>query len=241
MAVVDIPSLGAAAALSTSDLMVVTQGSATALKSALANIVALVNADRIAGVSAFGSIGAAASYTNKLWLVTDIGIAGGSLWISNGTVWRPAHSIVLARSAVQAPPGGHTGGTSETTLATIAVPANAMGLNGGVAISALFSNNNSGNNKTARIRFNNATTGTIYGQVTQTTNQSQRFIDSRITNRNSASSQVGFLGAGSFVSSAAPVTSSENTGSATNIYITGQLANSADNIALEHYTAVLEP
>lgn len=239
MAVVDIPSLGSAAALSGSDLVPVTQGSATALKATLANLTTFVNADRIAGVSVFASIGAAASYTSKLWLVTDIGLVP-SLWASNGTLWRPVHPIVLARSAVQAPPGGHTGNTTETALATITVPANVMGLDGSLCIGALFSNNNSGNNKTARIRYS-AIGGTNYGQVSQTTNLSHRFINARISNRNAANSQVGYLGTGSFVSASAVVTSAVDTTASTTVVISGQLANSADNIALEQYQVVLEP
>lgn len=238
MAVIDIPSLGAASTLADSDLFVVTQGSATALKGTLGALETLVNADRIAGIGVFASIGSAASYTSKLWLVTDVGI-NASLWASNGTVWRPIHPVVLARSAVQV---SHTGNTNETTLAAITVPANALGLNGSVAISAIWSNNNSGNNKVSRIRYNNATTGTIYAQATQTTNLSARFIDVRISNRNSASSQVGYATAATaFVSSAAPVTSAEDTTASTTIYLTGQLANGGDTINLEQYVAVLEP
>lgn len=144
---------------------------------------------------------------------------------------------VLARSAVAA---SVTGTTSETTLATIAVPAGAMGVNGGVRISGLFSYTNSANSKALRVKFG----GTTYYGPTVTTTASAPFLF-EIWNRGAANSQVGPgvtntvpLGA----AAVAPTTSAVDTASAFNITFTGQLANSGETITLEAYTVeVLNP
>jgi hypothetical protein len=62
--------------------------------------------------------------------------------------------VVLAQSAE---PTSHTGDTAESVLATIAIPGNAMGENGRLAVEALFSHSANANAKTARIKFGGAT------------------------------------------------------------------------------------
>lgn len=57
---------------------------------------------------------------------------------------------VIAASAVAV---SHTGDTIETVLANIAIPAGAMGANGALHITAVFSYTNSANAKTLRIRL----------------------------------------------------------------------------------------
>jgi hypothetical protein len=237
MPIVDIPNLNNAAALADSDLFVVTQGTTEALKATLGGLETLVNADRIAGIGVFASIGSPASYTSKLWLVTDVGI-NASIWSSNGSVWRPIHAVVLGRSAVAS--STLTGSTAETALATVTVPANVMGLDGSLVVSTLWSNNNSGNAKTVRIRYTTIG-GTIYGQMANTTTLSMRHIDNRISNRNATNSQVGYFAGNTFSTATAPITSAVDTTASTTLVISGQLANAGDNMALEQYKVVLEP
>lgn len=137
----------------------------------------------------------------------------------------------------------HTGATAETALATVVVPANAMGPSGLLRITTMWSNNNNGNNKTGRVRLggSSATTGTIYQETTQTTQVF--FMDNPriILNLNNAASQKGrgttTTGAGG--SGNAVVTSSIDTTAAFNLMFTGQLANSADNIELAAYLVEL--
>ena len=140
---------------------------------------------------------------------------------------------ILGKSAVAV---AHTGTTSETTLATIAVPANAMGPNGVLRITCLMSNNNSGNTKTLQVKFN----GTAFWAVAPTTTLTARG-QGQIHNRNSASSQVGGPnGTGGWATAGgAAVTSAHNTTGALNITITGTLANSGDNMTLEYYLVEL--
>ena len=149
---------------------------------------------------------------------------------------------VLAQSAVAVP---HTGDTNETILATIAVPANAIGRNGRLAISAVWSYTNSGNNKLLKIRFGasgSGLSGTAFLQSTATTSTVMAALTS-LANRNAASSQVGGAsGSTPFgQSSGTPVTMAIDTTAATEINITGQLALATETITLESYQVLLYP
>jgi hypothetical protein len=150
-----------------------------------------------------------------------------------------AGMTLLAASAVAIP---LTGTTNETTLATVAVPAGAMGLNGAVEIRTTWSNTNSANNKTPRVRFGGAS-GTVYFAVILTTTVAYLDIPRRIRNRNSASSQVGVTSSGGTfgTSGGAPTTSTVDTSATVDVVITGQLANSGENLTLESYEVWLLP
>lgn len=140
---------------------------------------------------------------------------------------------VLAQSAVAV---SHTGDTSQTTLATVTIPANSMGKNGRLRITTVWSYTNSGNNKSLRISFG----GTNYLSSNVTTSASIQ--DQRtISNRNDTASQVGLTstvgGFGS--SSASPVTSTVDTTSDVPLLFTGQLASSGETVTLESYLVEL--
>lgn len=132
--------------------------------------------------------------------------------------------------------------TNEDTLATITVPAGAMGANGFLRISTLWAFTSSANNKTPRIRFGGAS-GTIYVNPVITTNVglSQETV---IANRNAANSQVGFASAGTnggsgLSTASANVTSSVDTTASTTIVITGQKASAGETLTLEFYLVEL--
>lgn len=141
---------------------------------------------------------------------------------------------VIGASGVASPV---TGTASETSLASITIPAGAMGANGAVRVTALFSHTNDASLKTLRIKFG----GTNYLETapsTTATNLQQRIIQ----NRNSESSQVGSAaaaGAGFGVSSGALVTSTVNTANDVTLLITGQLADGTDTVTLESYIVEL--
>jgi hypothetical protein len=146
-----------------------------------------------------------------------------------------ARPYVLAQSGAAI---AHTGTTSETTLVTVTLPAAVMGVNGSVEIEALWSLTGS-SNKTARMKFG----GTSFQTLTATTSASviQR---TRITNRNSASSQVGSPAATTTIygaTSTAVTTASVNTASNVSIIITAQLADGGETMTLESYQIVVSP
>lgn len=168
--------------------------------------------------------------------ITDIGPAG-SEWVSDGSSWLPVNGyVLLARSGTGV---SVTGTTNETALATITIPASAMGTNGQLRVTALYSNNHSGNNKTHRIRFGGAA-GTVYTSQANTTNLSYQ-IQVMVRNRNVANSQVGFAAVGATfgVASGANATSSVNTAAETTVVISSQLAHGPDSATLESYTVEL--
>lgn len=144
---------------------------------------------------------------------------------------------VLQASAVAIP---HTGTTAETVLATINVPAGAMGTNGMLRISADWTMTNSANDKTLRIRLGGiggtALTGTAFTTVP---NAFHRMI---IANRNAANSQIATTDrnrATDVVSSYEIATAAINTAVAQTLVITGQLETAGETITLEHYLVEL--
>jgi len=140
---------------------------------------------------------------------------------------------VQAASAVAA---SLTGTVNETVLATVTIPAGVLGANGIIRIYSNWSNNNNANNKTCRIRLNGLGTQAILG-TTNTT--SIGLADLRyVQNVNSFSSQkawqfssTGGLGQ----TSGAVTTAAIDTTASISLVFTGQLANSADSMALENY------
>jgi len=141
-----------------------------------------------------------------------------------------AVSYVLATGATAL---SHTGDTTETTLATVVLPAGAMGPNGQVEIHSLWSVPNNANSKTCRIKFG----GSAVFSAGVTTIQTLSAI-TRTSNRNSASSQVSGAGGTSTsigTTANAVTTTAIDTTSAVNIIFTAQCANSADTITLESY------
>lgn len=146
---------------------------------------------------------------------------------------------LLAASAVAV---SVTGTTAETTLATVTIPAGAMGLNGGLLIYTTWGYTNSVNAKTPRVRLGGAA-GTIYMALPQSTTASLHDLR-RIRNRNSAASQVGAAsatGGMSTASSGAAVTSTVDTAAAVDLVLTGALALNTETITLESYEVWLLP
>lgn len=94
---------------------------------------------------------------------------------------KPTH-ILLAHSAVAS---SITGTTVTTTLATVKVPAGAMGPNGLLRITSLWSWTNNANAKTAQVKF--AGVSTMGGSGA---NSATMEIIKHIRNRNSQASQL---------------------------------------------------
>ncbi len=170
------------------------------------------------------------------WLafVTDIGQA---LYF-NGAAWAPlAHATqgwrVLAASGAAV---AHTGDTIDTTLATVAVPAGAMGPNGALRITALWSWTNSANTKRPRCYLG----GAIVSAVSVTTNGALA-LQRLLQNRNSQASQVTFQTGvtGSFALGSVASALSVDTSAAQNLTFTGGLADSGETITLESYLVEL--
>lgn len=147
---------------------------------------------------------------------------------------------VLATSSAQVV---HTGNTIETILATIPIPAAAMGATGALKITILgsFGSPINSNVKRFRVRFGSSgagLNGTQLGTVNGASNLSMRG-QIQIQNR-SAKSQISFpVVSGFTVSTSAIDTAAINTRNASEIVITGTLADGTDTIRLEAYLVEL--
>lgn len=151
-----------------------------------------------------------------------------------------AGMTLLAASAVAV---SVTGTTNETTLATVTVPAGAMGLNGGVLIVTAWNATVNANAKTPRIRLG-GTGGTVYFSPAAASTASFG-ANTSIRNRGAANSQVGGAAAtsasGSGVSGLALPTSSVDTTASVDLVISGQLGTGTDTLTLERYEVWLLP
>jgi hypothetical protein len=136
-----------------------------------------------------------------------------------------------------------TGTTNETAMATISIPAGAMGLNGGVMVKSVWSYTNSANAKTIRGRLGGIA-GTTFLSFGATVTSAMSDMQRRFRNRGSASSQICSLPVGSFTnggSTSAPATMAIDTAATQDVVLSGQLASAAETITLESYEVWLLP
>lgn len=154
---------------------------------------------------------------------------------------RPFNSgyILGASSAAQS----ISSGTAEAQLASIVLPAGAMGTNGILRITCRWTYTNSGNNKTMRVRLGGSG-GTVYLSYVVTTTliaQTQTVI----WNVNAANSQEGYSATASNpyqgASAGAYVTGAIDTSAASSIYISGQPASGGETVTLRGYLVELLP
>ena len=144
---------------------------------------------------------------------------------------------VLAASAVAA---SITGTTSETVLATVSIPAGAIGPNGILRVTSQWSYTNSANNKILRLRLGGLS-GSTFFDVTQTTTAVYVDLGRLIHNVNSNAAQksrgASVTGAGS--TGTAHITRTVDTTVALDLVFTGQLANTGETVTLESYVVEL--
>lgn len=150
--------------------------------------------------------------------------------------FRPrSRTIILGASAVAV---SGAADTAENILATVNVPAGAMGLNGILRVYSLWTFTNGADDKICRVRLGGIG-GTAFGSTTATT--SATLTDFRqIANRGAANSQVSTSSGVQFAtSSGATVTGAIDTSAATTLVLTGQKETGANTLTLEAYTVEL--
>lgn len=147
--------------------------------------------------------------------------------------------VVLGQSAVQVTAPANTAFNS---LATITVPAGALGANGMITVESVWGMTNNANAKLVGVRLNGST-GTVISQ-NSVANFSSTTLLGFLANRNSASVQVtgtpnAVGGVGS--TGTAVNTASVNTASAFTIDLVGQKATGGDTITLDMYKVTMYP
>lgn len=181
------------------------------------------------GAYAWASLPAAASWAGYRARVTDYGV--NLIVISDGTRWVPAGIQTLGRSAVAS---SVTGTASETTLATVVVPAGLLGVNGALRISSLWSMTNNANAKTLRYKAGAST----YFQGAGASNASLIDPGQLIRQRNAVSVQVSRPNASvnlAGMNGNAVTVSGTDFSTDQSLLFTGQLGVTTDTITLEQY------
>lgn len=166
-------------------------------------------------------------------------LTAGTAFLNTYTSGTP--SIPSSPTAVTDGKGAFTGDTGEEFSQTITVPTNALGPNGTLRISTLWSVTNNANVKTGRIRYS-GNAGAIYSNFTLASQNILREM-SWVQNRASASSQIGsdpnsavvnggftLLGGGAVYQKSAV-----DTTAATTLVLSGQRATATDNLVIESY------
>ena len=139
--------------------------------------------------------------------------------------------------------------TSEEVLAYAQIPANTLGSNDVIEVTATESNTINGNQKTLRLRLNTSSSisgSTTVANIAVTGTNAGISGYCRIVEKNSTSSQEingpnqAWMAAG--FSANAPMTTSLSTGSSIYLIITGQKSNSSDTMSLNNYQVrILKP
>lgn len=158
---------------------------------------------------------------------------------SYGVTRSPASAVLAAGGNLTTPAD-----TTEDTLATVTIPANAMGANGQVRITTFWRCNNSVNVKTVRVHFSG-----FVGAVIQTftlTSKTGAQITTVLANKNATNSQSALgvaydLTLNVIVDGGGNVVLAENTTAATTLVFTGQKATAGETLVLDHYTVELYP
>ena len=175
------------------------------------------------------------SSANLAAALTDETGSGANVFATSPTIVTPTLTTprgvpyLLASSAVAA---SVTNTLTDTTLATVTIPANAMGANGYVICRSVWSAGaNNANAKTVRVKHDAQT----FGATSLASNLS--VCDERVLqNRNSASSQIAFQGGVPYAATTLAVyTGAVGTTAARDITFTAQLGNVGDTITLERY------
>lgn len=188
-----------------------------------ARLLALSETDRLIGrASAGGGAAEEIVCTGAGRALIDDGEAGEQC--ATLGAWR-----VVAASAVGV---SHSGDTSETALATIAIPAGRMGPNGALRVTSHWSFTNSANAKTVRLRL-----GGIGGAsflASTHTSASGGAYQRTIQNRNSEASQIAYQhNNGNSFSTGTMTTGAVDTSEAQDLVLTATLANAGETITLE--------
>ena len=186
------------------------------------------------GIVTASNVGSAASFAASDFLQAANNLA--EIGSATDTARNLRTGYVLAQSAMGV---SHTGDTNEFTLASIAIPAAAMGANGRIEVKTRFTLSGAAGGKTLKIKLGGSTIVTATPSASVTSYR----INAEAANRNASNSQftqyetmnhIGSTGIGQG-------TLAVDTSVAANIDIAGTLANASDTVRLESYQVILYP
>lgn len=155
----------------------------------------------------------------------------GALYVTPAT----GAPVLLAQSYA---PVSAPSDTNENVLATITVPAGALGANTAVRLMLLWTLTNNANGKTIRVRMSGSS-GTQFSSI-PVASLANTVVHVLIANRAATNSQVSvteYLNAGGTAGSLTPTTGSVDVSGAVTIVVTAQKSTAGDTMTLEGYTA----
>lgn len=159
---------------------------------------------------------------------------GGTTWY--GAVWDRPFTRTIGQATVAVGTGALT---TEVTLATISVPANVMGLNGGLRVIVHYQISGVANTKILRLKWGGSTIFTVnYAAADQISGLSE-FV---ILNRNATNAQEaqGYYTSPTNVLTGLGVqTRAIDSTAVTSVVITGQTTNAADEVQMDVTTVEL--
>lgn len=166
-------------------------------------------------------------------LIEGVPVGGYSMWVSDGTYWRYVGQVSLLSNGN---PGTSTSSTTETVLASVAVPALALANSGKLIVEFMASYTNSVNTKSLRLRVGGTgVNGTVLWNQDVTTTAKMN-VRCGFQNRNATGSQVQTaieFGTGFGATTPALLTAAVDTTAAFNVYLTGQCASGAEAVTLQ--------
>ena len=190
-----------------------------------------------------GQDGKIAIFSGGAWTFVSV-FAGLALWVvdearlflRDATSWREmafAAGAVTVLGAKHAATGKTDADITETTLYTLTLPANTMGLNDTLRVTALWSYPNSSTTKNVKIKVGGSTI--FSNSVTTTASLSAQV---QISNRSAVNAQIARpTGSASFgTSTSAPLTLTKDFSSAQDVTVTAQwgtAGSGSNSIALE--------
>jgi hypothetical protein len=164
--------------------------------------------------------------------VSDLGISPGMVLVTDGTRWLPDGLQLIARITTDQTVTASS--TNEVVVATVTIPANLLGVNGGLRFESWWTSTNSANVKTVRARLGGGS-GTQISSNAWTTSATG-FFSTRVFNRNSASSQVmgiaGNRSSDTLLTMNAQTTTAIDTTAALDLVLTGQKATGSETLTL---------
>lgn len=169
--------------------------------------------------------------------ITDLAIADGGTGASTAQAAAQGLGVtkIIAKSGTAA---SGAADTNENILATITIPANAMGANGVLRLYTYWTVNNDASTKTVRARI-----GGIGGTIIMSrdlASQTGARITLHTANVNATNVQYseafGSVDSGTLISALVGTASAVDTTAATTLVLTGQKADGTDTITLRFYT-----
>jgi len=168
-------------------------------------------------------------------IITDIPVGGRSVWYWDGVYWRSYGALKLGGSAVAS--ATWTGSTAVQPMASVVIPAKSLGINGLIDLDLIVTQNNNANVKAVIVYLG----GQIVAQSGPAafTYHGMQF---KVRNRGSMSGQISIpVNMDTYVGqqNLSPFTTTLDTSVDQTLGINFQLANAADTMVLEAWSAVL--